>query len=133
MSDQLFLPPGEGRSPPTLLPLKYHTHPTNLLGGAFLNISHDVNQPYNQAIVSGQNQVLPNYTTVEWLPRFGFTWTPFGLKGAVVRGGFGLFADSFPGTVADQSLSNPPLQAGFNIAGGALSPAVSGNQAQLAA
>jgi len=30
-------------------------------------------------------------------------------------------------------LSNPPLQAGFNIAGGALSPAVAGNQAQLAA
>jgi hypothetical protein len=103
------------------------------LGGDFLNISHDVNQPYNQAIVSGQNQVLPNYTTVEWLPRFGFTWTPFGLKNTVIRGGFGLFADSFPGTVADQSLSNPPLQAGFNIAGGALSPGVAGNQAKQAA
>src|ERR1700757_3609614 len=103
------------------------------LSGDFLNISHDVTQPYNKAIVSGQNQVLPNYTAIEWLPRFGFTWTPFGLKNTVVRGGFGLFADSFPGTVADQLLSNPPLQAGFNIAGGALSPAVAGNQAQLAA
>jgi Carboxypeptidase regulatory-like domain/TonB dependent receptor len=103
------------------------------LNGDFLNISHDVNQPYNQAIVSHQNQVLPNYTSVEWLPRFGFTWTPLGLRNTVVRGGFGLFADSFPGTVADQLLSNPPLQDGFNIAGGALSPAVAGNQAQLAA
>lgn len=103
------------------------------LSGDFLNVSHDVNQPYNQAIVSGQHQVLPNYTAVEWLPRFGFTWTPLGLKSTVIRGGFGLFADSFPGTVADQSLSNPPLQAGFNIAGGALSPDVTGNQAQLAA
>jgi hypothetical protein len=37
-----------------------------------INVSHDVNQPYNQAIISGQNQVLPNYTAVEWLPRFGF-------------------------------------------------------------
>ncbi|HWO35915.1 MAG TPA: TonB-dependent receptor, partial [Candidatus Acidoferrum sp.] len=101
--------------------------------GDFLNISHDPNQPYDQAIVSGQHRVLPNYTTVEWLPRFGFAWTPFGLHNTVVRGGFGLFADSFPGNIADQLLSNPPLQVGFNIAGGPLSPDVANNQAQLAA
>jgi hypothetical protein len=103
------------------------------LGGDFLNVSHDPNQPYNQAIVSGQHQVLPNYTAVEWLPRFGFAWNPLGLKNTVVRGGFGLFADSFPGNIADQLLSNPPLQVGFNIAGGSLSPSVANNQAQLAA
>ncbi|MGA8621919.1 MAG: TonB-dependent receptor [Candidatus Sulfotelmatobacter sp.] len=102
-------------------------------GGDFLNISHDPNQPYNQAIESGEHQVLPNYTAVEWLPRFGFSWTPFGLKSTVVRGGFGLFADSFPGNIADQLLSNPPLQVGFNIADGPLSPDVANNQAQLAA
>jgi len=101
--------------------------------GDFLNISHDPNQPYDQAIVSGQHQVLPNYTAVEWLPRFGFAWTPIGLHNTVVRGGFGLFADSFPGNIADQLLSNPPLQVGFNIAGGPLSPNVANNQAQLAA
>ena len=101
--------------------------------GDFLNISHDPNQPYNQAVVSGQHQVLPNYTYVEWQPRFGFTWTPLGLHNTVIRGGFGLFADSFPGNITDQLLSNPPLQVGFNIAGGPLSPDVANNQAQLAA
>jgi outer membrane receptor protein involved in Fe transport len=36
------------------------------LAGNFLDISHDPNQPYNRAIVFGQHQVLPNYTSVEW-------------------------------------------------------------------
>jgi hypothetical protein len=102
------------------------------LSGDFFHISHDVNQPYNQAIVFGQHQALPSYTAVEWLPRFGFAWTPFG-AGTVIRGGFGLFADSFPATVADSLLSNPPLQTGFTITGAPLSPAVAGNQAQQAA
>jgi hypothetical protein len=103
------------------------------LAGNFLDISHNPNQPYNQAIVFGQHQVLPNYTSVEWQPRFGFAWTPLGPNSTVVRGGFGLFSDSFPGNIADQLLSNPPLQVGFNISGGPLSPAAANNQAQQAA
>jgi len=103
------------------------------LSGDFLNVSHDPNQPYNQAIVFGQHQALPNYTAIEWLPRVGFTWSPFGRTGMVVSGGFGLFADSFPGVVADNLLSNAPLQAGFSISGAPLSPDVTGNQAQQAA
>ena len=101
--------------------------------GDFASISHDPNQPYNQAIQSGLHQVLPNYTKVEWQPRVGFAWNLFGRSDTVLRGGFGLFADSFPAVLADELLQNPPVQVGFNIGPAPLSPDVGGNQAQLAA
>lgn len=103
------------------------------LAGDFLGVSHDPNQPYNQAIQSGLHELLPKYTAIEWQPRIGFAWNPFGLKNTVIRAGFGLFADSFPANLADQLLTNPPLQVGFNIDPAPLSPDVTGNQAALAA
>ena len=63
----------------------------------FLNISHDVNTPYDQVIHTGLHQALGKYTSVSWQPRAGFTWSPFNTaRGVVVRGGFGLFTDMFP-------------------------------------
>ena len=103
------------------------------LTGDFFSISHDPNQPYNQAIVTGQHQALADYTKIEWQPRFGFTWNPFGLQTTVIRGGFGIFNDSFPGVIADTLLANAPQQVGFVIPGGPLSPDVGGNVQQQAA
>src|SRR5689334_10447254 len=103
------------------------------LAGDFFSSSHDPNQPYNQAILFGQHQALADYTKIEWQPRFGFTWNPFGLQGTVIRGGFGIFNDSFPGAIADTLLANAPQQVGFALGSGPLSPNVPGNLQQQAA
>ncbi len=94
----------------------------------FQNISHDVNQPYNQAIRTGLHQTLPSYTAIAWEPRLGFAWTPRGTgTNTVVRGGIGIFHDFFPATVADNFLNNPPLYNQFFVGPGALTPGIPGN------
>src|SRR5246127_5386846 len=99
----------------------------------FLNISHDVNTPYDQVIHTGLHQALGKYTSVSWQPRVGFTWSPFNTsRGLVVRGGFGLFTDMFPATIADYLLNNAPLNNLFVTGAGPLAPGVTGNQAFLA-
>jgi hypothetical protein len=86
------------------------------LSGAFDSISHDVNTPYNQTIQTGIGQAIPSFTTIAWQPRVGFSWTPFGLKNTVLRGGVGLFMDTFPGQIADSLSSNTPVLNGFPFA-----------------
>jgi hypothetical protein len=101
---------------------------------SFLNENHDVNLPYNQSIKTGLNQALINYTNIDWQPRFGFAWSPLGPgRSTVVRGGFGLFADIFPGVVADNFIKNSPLNNQFSSGIAPLSPAVAGSQAALVA
>jgi hypothetical protein len=90
----------------------------------FSTVSHAPTIPYNQAILVGQHQALPSYPAVDWAPRFGFAYTPGGAgSNLVVRGGFGLFYDAFPATVADTFLNNPPLNNQFIVAGTTLAPA----------
>jgi hypothetical protein len=98
------------------------------LDSNFEGISHDVNQPYNQAIRTGLHQALPSYTTIAWEPRLGFAWTPRGAgSNMVVRGGIGIFHDVFPATSADSFLNNPPLYNQFFVGPGSLAPRVFGN------
>jgi len=100
----------------------------------FLNLSHNANTPYNQVIQTGLHQALANYTNVSWQPRVGFAWSPFHAStGTVIRGGFGLFTDMFPTTIADLLLNNAPLNNLFITGAAPLSPSVNSNQASLAA
>ena len=101
------------------------------LNGPFLTTTHDPSQPYNQAIRTGLHQALPGLESISWEPRVGFAWQPFGRSNTVIRGGFGLFSDVFPGTVATSFDTNSPLKNTF-LTTGLLAPGVPGN-AQSAA
>jgi hypothetical protein len=83
------------------------------LSGPFQSIEHDPNVAYNQVIQTGLSQAMPSFTSVAWQPRFGFTWSPSMLKNTVLRGGFGLFMDTFPGQIADSLSTNTPVVNAF--------------------
>jgi hypothetical protein len=98
------------------------------LASNWFNVSHDPNQPYNQAIRTGLHSALPSYTGIGWEPRLGFAWTPRGSgTNTVVRGGIGIFHDFFPATVADSFLNNPPIYNQFFVGPGFLAPGLAGD------
>jgi hypothetical protein len=99
----------------------------------FNSLVHDPNVPYNQVIRTNLRQAFSDTTLVIWQPRFGFAWTPTKSGNTVVRGGFGLFGDTFPGQVADLMAGNTPMVNSFLIRGGQITPGVAGSLFQIAA
>jgi hypothetical protein len=87
--------------------------------------------PYSTMIKSGLSNAFDNFQKLSVEPRFGFTYSP-NMK-TVFRGGFGMFTDVFPGTIADTELSNPPFAPQFTIFFGGIDPSQSYSSAQLAA
>jgi len=104
--------------------------------GAFASIADPTAaKPYNQSIQTGQSQALTGFTKVAFQPRFGFSWSPSMMKNTVIRGGIGIFMDTFPGQIADALSSNTPVLNGFTVFGSNLSPTetAQGNVFQVAA
>ena len=78
-------------------------------------------------------RALSRTTAVIWQPRAGFAWMPTKSGKLVVRGGFGLFGDTFPGQVAGEMAMNTPQLNSFTLMNGKITPGVPGNLFDIAA
>ncbi len=104
------------------------------LTGDFFSISHDVSQPLNQVLKPDQSFLFPQGTPlIFWQPRGAIAYQ---LKpNTVIRGGFGVFSDIFPASLADSMAENPPYDPEFvggpfgtpGIGGNAIAPGVPGS------
>jgi hypothetical protein len=84
----------------------------------FAAASAKTSTPYNKLIASGLSQALAGLQTFGYEPRVGFSYLPFGAQSkTTLRGGFGMFADAFPGVIADDLLNNAPTNVPFSIYG----------------
>src|SRR5208282_3575656 len=90
------------------------------------SISHDVDQPLNEAIQIHLSNLFPSTPLAILQPRTAIAWQ-FEPK-SVLRTGFGIFSDILPGTVADLVGTNPPYDKTFqggvlgSVGGTAIAP-----------
>jgi hypothetical protein len=89
------------------------------LTGDFAGVSTSPDTPYQNLIKYGQHQAFQSLQVLGYEPRIGFAYSPFGPDSkTTVRGGFGMFADAFPGQIADSFLNNAPTNVPFTILSG---------------
>lgn len=108
-----------------------HTNCFARLANDFASTSTSPTAPYdntsgNGLISSGLYSGFSDFQKVGYEPRFGFSYAPLILHSkTVIRGGFGIFADSFPAQIADGLLNNAPGNVGYSFVPGpaSLNPA----------
>jgi hypothetical protein len=120
----------------------WNTDPTNQQSrfarpaGSFLDLSHSINQPLNQAIQTGVQALFPSTPLLVWQPRASLAYqvTP----GTVIHVGFGVFSDIIPAQIADLAAANAPYAPTFvggiggQVGGFAIAPGVPNSAADAA-
>ncbi|MGB8029159.1 MAG: TonB-dependent receptor [Terracidiphilus sp.] len=104
--------------------------------GSFLDLSHGVNQPLDQAIQTGVRALFPSTPVLVWQPRVSLAYqvTPQ----TVIHGGFGVFNDLIPAQIADLAATNAPHAPTFvggiggQVGGIAIAPGVANSAADAA-
>lgn len=97
------------------------------LAGNYNQVNAGLDTPYNKILVSGQHTAFNNLQKITIEPRLGFTFSPPNHPYTLFRGGFGMFSDVFPATVADSLLTNAPLNPEFNAYFGLADPSQEGS------
>lgn len=71
--------------------------------------------PYTSDIGYNLNQAFPSMDTMNFSPRFGFSWSPRGNSNRVISGGFGIFYDSPAAGLVDDLLADPPVSVAIRV------------------
>ncbi len=79
--------------------------------GSFLDLSHNLNQPLNQAIETQMRGLFPATPLVVWQPRASIAYQL--TDGVVGHLGFGAFNDIIPAQIADLAATNAPYAPTF--------------------
>src|SRR5208283_1604066 len=104
--------------------------------GSFLDLSHSVNQPLDQAIRSGVQALFPSTPLLVWQPRISLAYQVDART--VIHLGFGVFNDIVPAQIADLAATNAPYAPTFvggiggQVGGLAIAPGVANSAADAA-